>query len=178
MAFEENKKLALTAIEALNARDMSIWSQNLADDFLASPPGVPALNKTQAQGYLQRFVIAFPDVYFDVQHVLAEGDYVFTHWTASGTHTERLATVTGETIPPTRRSVAISGVLLTEIRDGQITREYQYWDQLALMTQLGLSEQPGLFCLPRGSAKSGLFYTRIWEDLLEARTLLLYPSWS
>ena len=150
MASEENKKLALTAIEALNARDMSIWSQKLADDFVAAPPGVPVLNSTQAQGYFQRFVIAFPDVYFDVQHVLAEGDYVFTHWTASGTHTERLATVTGETIPPTRRMVTIAGVILTEIRDGKIAREYQYWDQLSLMSQLGLTEQPGLFLSPEG----------------------------
>ena len=150
MVSEENKKLALTAIEALNARDMSLWTQKLADDFVAAPPGVPMLNKTQTEGYLQRFVIAFPDVHFEVLHVFAEGEYVFTHWTASGTHTERLATVTGETIPPTRRRVTLSGVILTEIRDGKIAREYQYWDQLALMAQLGLIEHPGLFLAPEG----------------------------
>jgi predicted ester cyclase len=44
-------------------------------------------------------VTAFPDIHFEVLHVLAEGDLVLIHWTASGTHAERLATLTGETIP-------------------------------------------------------------------------------
>jgi ketosteroid isomerase-like protein len=64
---------------------------------------------------------------------------------ASGTHDERLATVTGETIPPTQRSVRVSGALLVEVRDGKIVREWSYWDQLSLLAQLGITEQPGLF---------------------------------
>jgi predicted ester cyclase len=50
-------------------------------------------------GYNQRFVTALPDIHFQVLHVLAEGDHVLIHWMGSGTHAERLATVTGETIP-------------------------------------------------------------------------------
>ena len=150
MTAQENKELALTAIEAYNARDLSLWARKLADDFRAEHPGVPVMNKTQSRGYMQRFVTAFPDIHFDVNSVLIEGDYVSTGWTASGTHTERLATVTGETIPPTRQKVIVSGVLLTEVRDGEITREHWYWDQLSLMSQLGLMEQPGLFMSPEG----------------------------
>ena len=150
MAAEENKNIALTAFEALNSRDLSLWSQKLTDDFTAEYPGVPVLNKTQSLGYNQRFVTAFPDLHFDVHCVLVEGDYVLTHWTASGTHTERLATVTGETIPPTKRRATVSGVLLTEVKDGKIVREHQYWDQLSLMAQLGQMEQPGLFLSPEG----------------------------
>jgi predicted ester cyclase len=80
-----------------------------------------------------------------VLHVLAEGDHVLIHWMASGTHDERLATVTGETIPPTQRSVRVSGALLTEVRDGKIVRDWSYWDQLSLLAQLGITDQPGLF---------------------------------
>jgi ketosteroid isomerase-like protein len=64
---------------------------------------------------------------------------------ASGTHDERLATVTGQTIPPTQRSVRVSGALLIEVRDGKIVRDWSYWDQLTLLAQLGITEQPGLF---------------------------------
>jgi steroid delta-isomerase-like uncharacterized protein len=150
MTAEGNKKLALTAIEAYNARNLGLWAQKLADDFRAEHPGVPSMNKTQSLGYMQRFVTAFPDIHFDVNYVLAEGDSVFTSWTAIGTHSERLATVTGETIPPTRRKVTVPGVLLTEVREGRIRREHWYWDQLSLMAQLGLMEQPGLFISPEG----------------------------
>src|SRR5215211_5010631 len=89
----------------------------LAEDYIAEHPGVSVpLNKTRSMGYQQRFVTALPDIHLEVLHVLAEGDHVLIHWTASGTHAERLATVTGETIPPTRRRVRVSGALLTEVR--------------------------------------------------------------
>jgi steroid delta-isomerase-like uncharacterized protein len=148
---EENKRIALSIIEALNTRDLSVWSKHLAEDYTAEHPGVSVpLNKTMTIGYNQRFVTAFPDIHFEVLSVLAEGDYVLIQWTASGTHTERLATMTGQTIPPTRRSMTVSGVGLAEVRDGKIVREWSYWDQLSLLAQLGITEQPGLFLPPEG----------------------------
>jgi steroid delta-isomerase-like uncharacterized protein len=146
MSSEENKRIALSIIEALNARDLSLWSQYVAEDYIAELPGVSApLNKTKTLGYHQRFVTALPNIHFEVLHVLAEGDLVLIHWMASGTHDERLATVTGETIPPTQRSVRVSGALLVEVRDGKIVRDWSYWDQLSLLAQLGITEHPGLF---------------------------------
>ena len=101
MSSEENKQVALNVIKALNARDLSVWSEHLAEDYIAEHPGVSApLNKTKSVGYYQRFVTAFPDIHFEVLHVLAEGDLVLIHWSAGGTHAERLATVTGEDHPP------------------------------------------------------------------------------
>jgi predicted ester cyclase len=149
-AEEENKRLALIVIEALNARDLEPWSQKLSEEYAAEYPGVPVLNKTQSLGYNRRFVIAFPDTHFQVHSVVAQGDQVFIHWTVSGTQTERLATVTGRTIPPTRRRATVSGVLLTQVRDGEIVREGWYWDQLSLLDQLGIMEHPGLFLTHEG----------------------------
>ncbi len=94
-AEEENKRLALSVIEALNARDLIQWSHYLSETYAAEYPGVPLLNKTQSTAYNKRFVIAFPDTHFEVKSVVAQGDQVFTHWTVSGTQAERLATVTG-----------------------------------------------------------------------------------
>jgi hypothetical protein len=37
------------------------------------------------------------------------------------------------------------GALLVEVRDGKIVRDWSYWDQLLLLAQLGITEQPGLF---------------------------------
>ena len=59
---EENKRIALSIIEALNTRDLlSVWSKHLAEDYTAEHPGVSVpLNKTMTIGYNQRFVTAFP----------------------------------------------------------------------------------------------------------------------
>jgi steroid delta-isomerase-like uncharacterized protein len=151
MSAEQNKEMGLSLFEALNARDLSLWSQHLAEDYIAEHPGVSVpLDKTRSIGYHQRFVTAFPDIHFEVLHVLSEDDHVLIHWIGSGTHEERLATVTGETIPPTRRRARVSGAMLTEVRDGQIVRDWSYWDQLSLLAQLGITEQPGLFLSPEG----------------------------
>jgi len=151
MSPEENKQIALSLLEALNARDLSLWSRHLAEDYAAEHPGVSVpLNKTRSMGYHQRFVTALPDIHFKVLHILAEGDHVLIHWTGSGTHAERLATLTGATIPPSQRRVRVSGALLTEVREGKIVREWSYWDQLSLLAQLGITEQPGLFLSAEG----------------------------
>jgi predicted ester cyclase len=149
-AEEENERLAMTAIEALNTRTLDPWSENLSDDYVAEYPGVPLLNKAQSIGYNKRFVVALPDTHFEVKSVVAQDDQVFIHWTVSGTQAERLATVTGRTIPPTRRRATVSGVLLTEVRDGEIVREGWYWDQLSLLDQLGIMQHPGLFLTHEG----------------------------
>jgi C-1 hydroxylase len=151
MSTEENKEIALSLIEALNARDLDLWSRHLSDDYAAEHPGVSVpLDKTRSIAYHQRFVTAFPDIRFEVLGVVSEGDRVLVQWTASGTHAERLATVTGETIPPTRRRATVSGAMVAEARDGKLVRGWFYWDQLALLPQLGITEQPGLFLSVEG----------------------------
>ena len=151
MSADQNKEIALSLIEALNTRDLGLWSRHLSEDYAAEHPGVSVLlDKTRSIGYQQRFVTAFPDIHLEVLHVLAEGDHVLIHWRGSGTHAERLATVTGETIPPSRRRMRVSGALLTEVKDGKIVRQWGLWDQLSLLAQLGITEQPGLFLSAEG----------------------------
>jgi len=151
MSIEENKEIALSLIEALNARDLTLWSRHLSDDYIAGHPGVSVLlDKSRSIAYHQRFVTAFPDIRFEVLGVIAEGDSVLVQWTASGTHAERLATITGRTIPPTRRRATVSGAMITQSRDGKVVRGWFYWDQLSLLAQLGISEQPGLFLSAEG----------------------------
>jgi hypothetical protein len=50
MSSEENKRIALSIIEALNARDLSLWSQHLAEDYIAELPGVSTPEQDQEYG--------------------------------------------------------------------------------------------------------------------------------
>jgi len=55
-AEEENKQIALSIIESLNTRDLSVWSKHLAEDYTAEHPGVSVpLNETMTIGYNQRW---------------------------------------------------------------------------------------------------------------------------
>ena len=42
MSSEENKEIALSLLEALNARDLSLWSKHLAEDYIADFPVYPS----------------------------------------------------------------------------------------------------------------------------------------
>jgi hypothetical protein len=40
MTAERNKEIALSLIEALNARDLTLWSRHLSENYAAEHPGV------------------------------------------------------------------------------------------------------------------------------------------
>jgi hypothetical protein len=44
----------------------------------------------------------------------------------------------------------VSGAMVAEVGDGKVVRSWFYWDQLSLLAQLGLTEQPGLFLSAQG----------------------------
>jgi steroid delta-isomerase-like uncharacterized protein len=139
MLTEENVKTAQALIDGLNAHDLKGWAASLAEDFVGEYPGARGLKQEQAAMYNQAFVVAFPDLRFDVHRIIANGDTVVIHWTGSGTMTGPLATLSGQTIPPTGKIGKISGVFLVQVKDGRITKEQTYWDQMELLAQLGLA---------------------------------------
>ena len=67
-----------------------------------------------------------------VEHQFADGDYVATRYTARGTHNAEFMG-----IPPTGREGAVSGICISRFRDGMIVEEWDSWDALGLLQQLG-----------------------------------------
>ena len=57
--------------------------------------------------------------------------------TFTGTHTETLASPEGD-IPATNKSVDGRAVELTRVADGKIVENHLYYDNMELLTQLGL----------------------------------------
>jgi predicted ester cyclase len=55
-----------------------------------------------------------------------------------GTHTGVLQTPEGE-VPPTGRRVEIRSMVMYEARGDELVSEHLYFDQMELMTQLGLA---------------------------------------
>jgi predicted ester cyclase len=138
MTAQDNLSTAMNLIDSLNAHDMSVWASKLAPGFAADYPGGSGLNAQGARLFNESFFPAFSDLRFEVQRTLVAGDSVIIEWRAGGTHDGPLTSPTGQTIPPTYRKGAIAGVLVADVKDGQITRERTYWDQMELLGQLGL----------------------------------------
>ena len=78
-------------------------------------------------------------LFTDMEASSALRDTVIIQWRAGGTHDGPLTPLTiatGQSIPPTSRWGAISGVLVADVQAGQIARERTYWDQMELLGQL------------------------------------------
>ena len=74
---------------------------------------------------------AFPDLRWNVELHVAEGDYVVGRWTAEGTHRGSWGPVAA-----TGRSVRFSGVNIFRFESGKVAEIWNYRDDLGLMQQL------------------------------------------
>jgi predicted ester cyclase len=81
---------------------------------------------------------AFPDCHSAINVAVAEGDDAIQESVFSGTHTQVFHTPDNGDIPPTGKSVAIPYTLGLTYRDGKWASFRLNFDQLELMTQLGL----------------------------------------
>jgi predicted ester cyclase len=75
---------------------------------------------------------AFPDLHFEIEEMVAEGDTVVARWTLTGTHQGSFLG-----IAPTGRRIRIAGMSLDHLQDGMLVSGFDGWDNLGLRQQLG-----------------------------------------
>lgn len=138
---ESVRETGLAYVEALNAGDLDPWYALLADGYQAYYPAnnMMPLDKDAARASDEGLLVAFPGLNTEVHmsSVSADCRFVTYHWTTSGTFSGPLGD-----IPPNGNSGAVSGVNVAEVVNGQIVNEWSGWDQLSLLTQLGLLGAP------------------------------------
>jgi predicted ester cyclase len=78
------------------------------------------------------FAAAFPDARMRLLDVLADGDRTVARWRAEGTHRGALMG-----IPPTGRTVVVTGIIVSRFADGKAVEEWEEINLLGLMQQLG-----------------------------------------
>lgn len=132
---EQNKMVVDEFIQTLFTKgDVSAVERHLASDFVAHDPPMPDLSG-DAAGFREaatRIRAAFPDWRSELHLLVAEGDYVAEHFTASGTQRGEIMG-----FPATNRTVRVPGVNIFRLRDGKITDRWGLLDMAALFAQLG-----------------------------------------
>jgi steroid delta-isomerase-like uncharacterized protein len=102
----------------------------------SAPPGVPS-NCEGVKLVTAMFRQAFPDSYFTVEEMVAEGDKVATRKTFHGTHQGEFMG-----IPPTGQQVSIGLIDIVRIADGQVVEHWSMGDNLGMMRQIGVLPRP------------------------------------
>ena len=135
MSLEENKHVIRHFFEGVNARDMTAFEVFAPDALHHNPfPGTPPGREGNQQGMLILFA-AFPDWQTTIEDLIAEGDKVVVRMTQRGTHQGPYFGLAA-----TDKQVAVAGIAIFRLRDGQIVEEWLVTDQLSAMQQLGASE--------------------------------------
>jgi steroid delta-isomerase-like uncharacterized protein len=134
---EENKALARRSWELLD--NLDILDEAYAADLVWHEPDQDIQGSEEAKQFVTMYKTAFPDLHATVEDEIAEGDKVVTRWTIRGTHQREIE----EFGPPTERQIEIKGITIHRIEDGKIVEEWERYDNLSVMQQLGLIPEPG-----------------------------------
>ena len=134
---EENKALAQRSWEIVNQRDPDTIQEFYADDLVWHEPDQDVHGSEEAKRFLALYFRAFPNLTHTVEDVIAEGDKVVTRYTIRGTHQGE----TEEFGPPTGKHLELEGITIHRIEDGKIVEEWERYDNLSVLQQLGLVAQ-------------------------------------
>ncbi len=75
---------------------------------------------------------SFPDINFDIQSSIADGDYVAITWIMTGTNTGKIGG-----FPPTGKSIKTFGTTIYHFNKGKVCGHSQVFDRTTVMKQLG-----------------------------------------
>ena len=129
---EENKALARRSWEAPD--NLDVIDEVYAPDLVWHDPGQEIQGTAEAKQFIAMYKSAFPDLSVTVEDEIAEGDKVVTRWTIRGTHQGEIE----EFGPPTGRQVEMKGISISRIEGGKIVEEWNSYDNLGVIQQLGL----------------------------------------
>ncbi len=132
---EENKALARRSWEVVDNPDLV--DEIYAADLIWHEPDQDIQGSEEAKQFIAMYRTAFPDLNVSVEDAIAEGEKVVTRWTARGTHQGEIE----EFGPPTGKHVEFEGLTLHRIEGGKIVEEWERYDNLSVMQQLGLAPE-------------------------------------
>ncbi|MBZ4396050.1 ester cyclase [Myxococcus sp. MISCRS1] len=136
---EQNRQRARLLTEELyNLRKLDRVPELFAEDYVDHSQGAPkdvvgpAVVLQQAEATFQ----TFPDLRFDILHVVADQDLVLVHWKAAGTDPLNL----DDAGKP--RPLALAGHSLYRMRDGKVVESWDISDRLTPLLQRGYRVVP------------------------------------
>lgn len=95
--------------------------------------GTVLKGRREFQHFAQQMREAFPDIHFDIEEEIREGEVVCTRYTMSGTF---LSTLMG--LLPNGEQFKVQGIDTFRVRNGKVVEIHASYDTLGQMQQLGI----------------------------------------
>lgn len=118
--------------EIHNDCDLSKKDEILSPNYL-----VHEYDQDRRELVVEELYKAFPDIHYNVTHVVLDGDVAAVNWVAKGTHEGIFSYIP---IPPSKKQVTFKGAhFLRFADDGKIEEVWLHTDRLGLAQQLGVA---------------------------------------
>jgi steroid delta-isomerase-like uncharacterized protein len=137
---ETNKKLIKEFTEATNAQDWDVFNDLLTEDFKRHCQATPDAKVNSVEDFInlqKSFISSMPDQKVTTKMLIAEGDKVAAYAVYSGTMSGPM----GE-FPATGKTAELNFMTIFRISEGRIAEIWVEWDNIAMLSQLGLFPPP------------------------------------
>ena len=142
MSIQENKAMVRRICdEVWNGGQLDVVDELFSPTYIGRMPGMPSGGVKGPEGFknlVSSFRSAFSDLNLTLEDIFAEGDKIVFRWTSRGTNDG-----TFNNMPPTGRKIEIMGVTIFRISNHLVQEEWEGFDSMALMQQLGVIPAPG-----------------------------------
>jgi predicted ester cyclase len=146
MSTEQNKAISQRIpLEVFEQGRVAVVDEICAPNIIehgTPPPGIP-----QGREGIKAIALAlrkgFPDIKYKIDHQIAEGDFVASYVTVSGTHKGEIFGM-----PATGKHATWAEAHFVKVVNGKLTEHWGVQDQLGMLRQLGLA--PTAQAVPAG----------------------------
>lgn len=137
----DRREHVLEMIRLQDANDSEAYALRYAEDGVFVHPAATLRGREEIAAFMTGYHVAFPDGRHTVTKILQDGDVVAVEGTFTGTNTGPLPGPDGE-LPPTGRTATIGWAGIATVGPDGLRSMHGYYDQLALLGQLGLAPAP------------------------------------
>jgi steroid delta-isomerase-like uncharacterized protein len=132
------KDLLHRNVAAWNGRDRAAYVATYADDCAFSSPDGSGKGHEAIGGFYDTALGMFPDNQVRVDALAEDGELLAEEGVLTATNTGPLPMPDGTALPATGAALELPYLAMHTVRDGRIAESRYYWDQMAMLGQLGL----------------------------------------
>ena len=140
MSVEQNKAISRRMpLEVFEQGRLAVVDEICAPDIIehgTPPPGIPQ-GREGIKAIASALRTGFPDIQYKLDHQIAEGDFVASYVTVSGTHKGEIFGM-----PATGKHATWAEAHFVKLVNGKMTEHWGVTDQLGMLRQLGLAPDP------------------------------------
>ncbi len=136
---EEVQNLVERELGIYNEGNLALADEIIAPDYVEHTAGFPedVVGIEAFKDSVTNLRTDYPDFNVTVEETIVKGDRIVSRWIVTGTNTG----TTGD-LPPTGKKIRIEGVNILRIVDGKVVERWTYYNQAAVLIQLGFTITP------------------------------------